>query len=196
MNFSFAGAAAHGRASARAARDSPLQPRDPFRTPSLTRASSLFLPRPLTDRAPPVQRAMASRGAGASVGSLALRNATQKAVQFVSSINDSRPRVQSLHRDMLRSVAWTKRAYNVPLPEHKMRSLITVAFREKVDVTDMHQINRLVALGRMELEETLQLWKGESHVQAKRASARTASARTLRSAPSPPRAARRACSTG
>ena len=130
---------------------------------------------------------MASRGAGASVGSLALRNATQKAVQFVSSINDSRPRVQSLHRDMLRSVAWTKRAYNVPLPEHKMRSLITVAFREKAGVTDMHQINRLVALGRMELEETLQLWKGESHIQARRAAA-------LRSLPPPcaQRAARRA----
>ena len=77
-----------------------------------------------------------------------------------------------------------------------MRAHISKAFRDKKDMTDVAQVSKMVAYGRMELEETLQLWKGESHVQASRASARTASARTLRSAPSPPRAARRACSTG
>ena len=46
-----------------------------------------------------------------------------------------------------------------------MRSLLSGAFREKRNVSDIHQINRLIALGRMELEETLMLWKGESHIQ-------------------------------
>ena len=104
------------------------------------------------------------RGCGSSSGNIALRNAEQKSLQFANSLADSVPRVRSLHRDMLRSVPWVKRAYGVPLPEAKMRSLITVAFREKAEATDMHQINRLVALGRMELEETLMLWKGESHI--------------------------------
>ena len=104
------------------------------------------------------------RGCGSSTGNIARRNAEQKSMMFANSLADSVPRVRSLHRDMLRSVPWVKRAYCVPLSEAKMRSLITVAFLEKAEATDMHQINRLVALGRMELEETLMLWKGESHV--------------------------------
>lgn len=73
-------------------------------------------------------------------------------------------RVRSLHRDMLRSVPWVKRAYGVPFSDEKMRSLVTAAFKEKKDATDVTKINRLIVLGRMELEETLMLWKGPSHI--------------------------------
>jgi len=45
-----------------------------------------------------------------------------------------------------------------------MRSLLTGMFRAKKDVTDLTTINRLVALGRMELEEVLQQWKGDTHM--------------------------------
>ena len=45
-----------------------------------------------------------------------------------------------------------------------MRSLLTGQFRAKKDVTDLTTINRLLALGRMELEEVLQMWKGDSHM--------------------------------
>lgn len=45
-----------------------------------------------------------------------------------------------------------------------MRSVITAAFREKKNATDVHTVNRLIVMGRMELEETLMLWKGSSHV--------------------------------
>mmetsp|Transcript_44008 Transcript_44008/g.73084 ORF Transcript_44008/g.73084 Transcript_44008/m.73084 type:complete len:138 (-) Transcript_44008:481-894(-) len=103
--------------------------------------------------------------AGSSTGMIALRNATQKSIAFSSALSETRPRVLSLHRDCLRSVPWTKRAFNVPLSDQKMRSLVSDVFREKRNTTDVHQINRLIALGRMELEETLMLWKGESHIQ-------------------------------
>mmetsp|Transcript_10154 Transcript_10154/g.30081 ORF Transcript_10154/g.30081 Transcript_10154/m.30081 type:complete len:116 (-) Transcript_10154:398-745(-) len=46
----------------------------------------------------------------------------------------------------------------------KMRSLLTDAFKEKAAEADMNQINRLIIKGRMELEETMMLWKGDSHV--------------------------------
>ena len=46
-----------------------------------------------------------------------------------------------------------------------MRSLITDAFKEKQTTTEVHVVNRLVVHGRMELEETLMMWKGNSHVQ-------------------------------
>ena len=47
-----------------------------------------------------------------------------------------------------------------------MRSVITSAFRDKKNGQDVHTINRLIIMGRMELEETLMLWKGASHVRA------------------------------
>ena len=46
-----------------------------------------------------------------------------------------------------------------------MRSAITGAFKDKKANQDVHTVNRLVIMGRMELEETLMLWKGASHVQ-------------------------------
>ena len=63
----------------------------------------------------------ASRGggvaAGASTGAQSVRNTVQKSIPFSKALSDTKPRVQSLHRDMLRSVPWAKRAYNVPLRE-------------------------------------------------------------------------------
>ena len=46
-----------------------------------------------------------------------------------------------------------------------MRSAITGAFRDKKGNGDVHTVNRLIIMGRMELEETLMLWKGASHVR-------------------------------
>lgn len=48
----------------------------------------------------------------------------------------------------------------------QMRSLLTEEFRQKKDATSVHTVNRLIVMGRMELEETLMLWKGPSHVRA------------------------------
>ena len=45
-----------------------------------------------------------------------------------------------------------------------MRSLLTEAFRAKKSTTEISKINRLIVQGRMDLEETLMMWKGASHV--------------------------------
>lgn len=133
---------------------------------------------------------------GASTGAIALRNSAQKSVGFSASLSETAPRVRSLHRDILRSVPWIKRAFGVqmtdavngpafhffpppfflrasgtnvgllPMRSQKMRSLVTFAFKEKQDATDVTTINRLIIQGRMELEETLMLWKGPSHVRS------------------------------
>merc|ERR1712216_713095 len=55
-------------------------------------------------------------GAGSSSGRIALRNAVEKS-KISRSIAETAPRVLSLHRDMLRSVPWVKRAYAVIMPE-------------------------------------------------------------------------------
>lgn len=102
--------------------------------------------------------------AGASSGRIAVRNATEKSLAFSKSLTQTAPRVVSLHRDLLRSVPWIKRAYTVPMTEPIMRSLITESFRAKRGESDVNNVNRLITMGRMELEETLMLWKGASHV--------------------------------
>ncbi|KAL1515674.1 hypothetical protein AB1Y20_002291 [Prymnesium parvum] len=102
--------------------------------------------------------------AGSSTGALALRNVAQKSIPFSSSMVETKQRVLSLHRDFLRCVPWIKRSYKVPMSEEKMRTLLTAAFKEKAAENDIHQINRLVVKGRMELEETMMMWKGDSHV--------------------------------
>ena len=130
--------------------------------------------------------------AGSSGGQIALRNATQKSLAFSPGLTQTVPRVLSLHRDMLRAVPWVKRAYSLQMSEavrgrpartgagppadprphphnprgvQKIRSLVTAAFREKQNTSDLAQINRLIVIGRMELEETLMLWKSNCHLE-------------------------------
>ena len=68
-------------------------------------------------------KAMANKlvGAGASVGSVAVRNAEQKSLAFSASLSETMPRVLSLQRDCLRSVPWIKRAYGIRLSESVRR---------------------------------------------------------------------------
>ena len=130
-------------------------------------------------------------GAGSSSGRIALRNAVEKSL-ISRSLSETAPRVLSLHRDLLRSVPWVKRAYAVIMPEsvrrphppsmfnqipcpgvarpnltqlsahpvQEMRAHISKAFRDKKDMTDVAQVSKMVAYGRMELEETLMLCAG------------------------------------
>eukprot|EP00965_Chrysotila_dentata_P229020 6196936-Pleurochrysis_carterae.AAC.2 len=55
--------------------------------------------------------------AGSSTGQIALRNIAQKSLAFSSSLSETSPRVQSLHRDVLRAVPWTKRTFSLPYTE-------------------------------------------------------------------------------
>ena len=64
-------------------------------------------------------------GAGSSSGRIALRNAVEKSM-ISRSLSETAPRVLSLHRDLLRSVPWVKRAYAVIMPESVRRPAIDV----------------------------------------------------------------------
>jgi len=46
----------------------------------------------------------------------------------------------------------------------EMRRHISKTFRDKKEMTDVAQVSKMIAYGRMELEETLMLWKGDSHI--------------------------------
>ena len=59
-------------------------------------------------------------GAGSSSGPIALKNAVEKSL-ISRSLSETAPRVLSLHRDLLRSVPWAKRAYAVIMPESVRR---------------------------------------------------------------------------
>ena len=64
-------------------------------------------------------------GAGSSSGRIALRNAVEKSM-ISRSFSETAPRVLSLHRDLLRSVPWIKRAYAVIMPEDVRRRPLAI----------------------------------------------------------------------
>ena len=76
--------------------------------------------------------------AGSSSGMIAARNAAQKSLVFSSALSETAPRVQSLHRDVLRSVPWVKRAFNVPIHEQVIYYLH--------DLATAHSARRLLFL--------------------------------------------------
>ena len=102
-------------------------------------------------------------GCGSSQGPIAERNAREKSM-LRTNLSETGPAVISLHRDFMRSIAWTRRAYAITMTEKEMQTHITKAFRDKAHLKDVAQINKMISYGRMELEECLMLWKGESHV--------------------------------
>ena len=79
------------------------------------------------------------------MGPIALRNVAQKSIQFSASMAETRGRVLSLHRDVLRSVPWIKRAFYLPLSEQvcsalgRLFSEIAMHHRQELDHIACHQ---------------------------------------------------------
>lgn len=47
-----------------------------------------------------------------------------------------------------------------------MTQVIASLFRERAHLLDVHEVDRLLIKGRMELEEVLHVWQGDTHVNA------------------------------
>lgn len=47
-----------------------------------------------------------------------------------------------------------------------MTQVISSLFRERAHLENVHEVDRLIIKGRMELEEVLHVWTGDTHVNA------------------------------
>lgn len=75
-----------------------------------------------------------------------------------------RMEVIRLYRDILRSLKPVRLMYQIDYTPAQMASRIRAEFEKNRTVTDPNVINRLVFVGRTELEEALSLYKTKSHI--------------------------------
>lgn len=103
--------------------------------------------------------------AGASTIKMMITNLSEKAIAS-PDLAHSHTRVIKLYRDWLRHVPWIKQAYQVKYSERAMTAVIGAQFRERAHLDDINEIDRLIKKGRMDLEEVLHVWTGDTHVNA------------------------------
>jgi hypothetical protein len=103
--------------------------------------------------------------AGASSIKMMITNLTEKAL-ISPDLTRSRGRVISLYRDTVRHIPWIKQTYQVKYSEKAMTQVVAALFRERAHMDNVHEVDRLIKKGRMELEEVLHVWQGDMHVNA------------------------------
>ncbi|KAL1914933.1 uncharacterized protein VTP21DRAFT_7849 [Calcarisporiella thermophila] len=92
--------------------------------------------------------------------------ATNLAVTTASSnsLAHARRRVMHLYRDWQRAATIIPSLYLLDMPSSSVRNKIREEFEKNRHVSDIKVIDVLIAKGRMEYQETMNLWKEKSHI--------------------------------
>eukprot|EP01135_Chromosphaera_perkinsii_P000635 Nk52_evm2s147 gene=Nk52_evmTU2s147 len=80
------------------------------------------------------------------------------------SAKEANARVRALYRAWWREAPHTVEAYNLEITVREVRDKIREKFMQNASVTDTKVIDRLVVVGRIELEETNKIFKQKTHV--------------------------------
>ncbi|KAJ1615972.1 hypothetical protein T492DRAFT_896480 [Pavlovales sp. CCMP2436] len=103
--------------------------------------------------------------AGAASIKMMITNLTEKAL-VSPDLSHARRRSLSLFRDTVQHVPWVKQTYQVKYSEKAMTKVVAALFRERAHLENVHEIDRAIKKGRMDLEEVLHVWQGDMHVNA------------------------------
>ncbi|KAI9203008.1 NADH dehydrogenase, alpha subcomplex, subunit 6 [Polychytrium aggregatum] len=81
-----------------------------------------------------------------------------------ASLVQARKRTISLYRDWLRAAPVVVKTYRLDIPTSQVRERIRQEFVKNRHIADKSVIDVLLFKGRIEYEETLNMWKQSSHV--------------------------------
>ncbi|CAG8510249.1 4878_t:CDS:2 [Rhizophagus irregularis] len=80
------------------------------------------------------------------------------------SLNEARKRVLQLYRDWQRAAPKVVSRYLLDVPVSAVRAKIREEFEKNRDVEDLRAIDVLIFKGRAEYQETINIWKMDTHI--------------------------------